>query len=200
MKTCDVCGAHFSPQNKRQHLCSTSCRGKWLNWQKPPRVPEAFPCVGCGEIVLTKGRNPHVVRCPMCKSQVCPICDKRFTTEHRIRQQYCSLPCARIGYQKPESWQHLRRDVRRRDGGACQHCGTKDGLMHVHHVIPRKEWTGEGSPDRLDNLILLCGPCHRTHHSENFSDDAREESSRIMRLVTQAGWKWYREQKAKGNL
>jgi len=66
----------------------------------------------------------------------------------------------------------VRREVHKRFGFACTHCGvmfviiTKGGV-HVplfsgisHHVIPL-EYGGE---DDFDNLTLVCDECHKIEH------------------------------------
>ena len=53
----------------------------------------------------------------------------------------------------------IREAVRRRDAETCQECGY-DELPHrleIDHIIPYRL----GGPTSLDNLRLLCVPCHR---------------------------------------
>lgn len=54
---------------------------------------------------------------------------------------------------------HLRLAVFRRDGYACQHCGSSGNLftLQLDHVMP---WSWDG-PDNFDNLQTLCGRCNR---------------------------------------
>ncbi|WP_182358881.1 HNH endonuclease signature motif containing protein [Tomitella gaofuii] len=60
------------------------------------------------------------------------------------------------------------RALHLRDGG-CRHpaCGCTR-FLHAHHVRP---WSHGGTTD-LDNLILLCGTCHRGLHEGAFGIDA----------------------------
>ncbi|MFP4126844.1 MAG: HNH endonuclease [Alphaproteobacteria bacterium] len=54
-------------------------------------------------------------------------------------------------------WRALRLQALRRDGWRCVRCGARHGL-EVDHIAPR-----EDRPDLahdLDNLQVLCGPCH----------------------------------------
>ncbi len=46
-----------------------------------------------------------------------------------------------------------------RDGG-CAHCGAPTETTHAHHPIPH----AAGGPTTIENLELLCGPCHTHHH------------------------------------
>jgi hypothetical protein len=59
----------------------------------------------------------------------------------------------------PPPW--LRRAVLIRDGHVCAtpHCGGTP--RHIHHIT----FWADGGPTALDNLVALCGHCHRhTHH------------------------------------
>lgn len=55
----------------------------------------------------------------------------------------------------------LRRAVAARDRG-CARCGKPPSWCEIHHIW---EWQ-RGGPTRLDNLVMLCKPCHRlVHHA-----------------------------------
>jgi hypothetical protein len=63
-------------------------------------------------------------------------------------------------------WDTVRRTVLERDDYACRFCGIGDEEhreehgrgLHAHHVIPDRD----GGEDRPENLITVCGSCHRT--------------------------------------
>jgi 5-methylcytosine-specific restriction endonuclease McrA len=59
----------------------------------------------------------------------------------------------------PQDYDHLRRQVLRRDGWRCQSCGTRCNL-EVHH----KEFRSQSGDDSEQNLITLCLACHATVH------------------------------------
>lgn len=85
------------------------------------------------------------------------------------RSESAERPDASYG----EGWEELRRRTLRRDGHACRRCGADDRTLQAHHVVPRSE----GGPDRLENLITLCRPCHGVMHPNNGSfDDVRDEA------------------------
>lgn len=46
-----------------------------------------------------------------------------------------------------------------RDGG-CVHCNAHTEATHAHHNTPH----AAGGPTTIDNLQLLCAPCHTHHH------------------------------------
>ena len=55
--------------------------------------------------------------------------------------------------------------VYQRDNFTCQDCGKvwRDGdTFNIHHVVPRSK----GGGNELDNLILLCKPCHMKRHTK----------------------------------
>ncbi len=60
----------------------------------------------------------------------------------------------------PEAYQQLCRQVLRRDGWRCQHCGNRTNLQ-VHHIQPRSHL----GKDAEENLITLCSDCHSRVHS-----------------------------------
>lgn len=59
---------------------------------------------------------------------------------------------------------NLRRKVYEKCGSKCVECGYTEKL-HVHHV---KEYA-KGGMSELDNLVLLCAPCHANAHKDNVS-------------------------------
>jgi DEAD/DEAH box helicase domain-containing protein len=61
-------------------------------------------------------------------------------------------------------WKALRDQVRARDGYCCQVCGRPEagGPQHeVHHKTPFRSFTNPEAANQLDNLVTLCGACHR---------------------------------------
>ena len=51
-----------------------------------------------------------------------------------------------------------------RDDYTCQHCKTKKGKLHVHHIVWRSN-SGTNSPE---NLATLCEQCHDDLHKGKF--------------------------------
>lgn len=50
----------------------------------------------------------------------------------------------------------MRKQARMRDGNRCRNCGATAKLS-VHHIVKARY----GGRDTLDNLVTLCGSCHR---------------------------------------
>jgi hypothetical protein len=59
-------------------------------------------------------------------------------------------------------WKKVRKAVYKRDKYRCQRCGTKDKILHVHHIVTfaNRELRAD-----VDNLVLLCIDCHHFVHS-----------------------------------
>lgn len=66
------------------------------------------------------------------------------------------------GYQKGTlyGFANMKAYVLNRDKYTCQHCKTKNGTLHVHHIIYRSN----GGSDEETNLITLCESCHKKLH------------------------------------
>ncbi|MDZ4122013.1 MAG: DEAD/DEAH box helicase, partial [Candidatus Cloacimonadaceae bacterium] len=61
------------------------------------------------------------------------------------------------------NWERIKTDIRQRDGFSCQHCGVKENARahDVHHKIPFRKFPDAETANRPENLITLCGRCHR---------------------------------------
>ncbi|MCX8050874.1 MAG: HNH endonuclease [Chlorobi bacterium] len=59
----------------------------------------------------------------------------------------------RVPYKKVEP---SRRNILRRDGYACQYCGTRSATLTIDHVVPRSR----GGGDTWENLVTACVPCN----------------------------------------
>jgi 5-methylcytosine-specific restriction endonuclease McrA len=59
----------------------------------------------------------------------------------------------------PLSYDNLRQQVLGRDNWRCQSCGAMSNL-EVHH----REFRSHSGSDSEENLIALCGDCHRAEH------------------------------------
>lgn len=56
------------------------------------------------------------------------------------------------------------------NGNRCQSCGSGDGNLHAHHIIP--VWMDPARAMDVTNLASLCGPCHRRVHKTRAAEEA----------------------------
>jgi thymidylate synthase (FAD) len=81
----------------------------------------------------------------------------------------------------------------------CQKCAQRGGRLYAHHVMP--VWLDASKARDLENLVSLCGPCHRAIHrtveserefAENYSGavafppDAERRTRRGFKLAAKA--------------
>lgn len=76
------------------------------------------------------------------------------------REKYQAYLCSR-------EWGLLREQVRKRAGGICERCRTKE-MDHVHHLTYERKYR-----ERLEDLQALCKPCHDFTHGKSDADPAR---------------------------
>jgi hypothetical protein len=73
----------------------------------------------------------------------------------------------RQAFYASQEWKEVSQKAWGRDGGMCQRCGGSG--EHVHHIV---SFAVEEVRANLDNLIILCVPCHHWVHSrENIEAD-----------------------------
>lgn len=73
----------------------------------------------------------------------------------------------RQGFYISEEWRNVCSKVWKRDAATCQLCGklriSSEPSHHIHHIIP---FYVKELRSNIDNLILLCKPCHIWIHSK----------------------------------
>lgn len=65
-------------------------------------------------------------------------------------------------------WSSIRKEIIQRDSEMCINCGKtrqeqRDEFqvdLHVHHLIPLRQWKTASLANRSKNLVTLCTPCH----------------------------------------
>lgn len=61
---------------------------------------------------------------------------------------------------KAKLWELIKRLVRKRDGGRCVACGSRQDV-DVHHI----RFRSTGGKDSTENCALLCRVCHAAVHA-----------------------------------
>ena len=59
----------------------------------------------------------------------------------------------------------------------CEYCGKKNCWTNTHHIISK----GAGGNDTIDNLIELCGNCHRDVH------DGKIQKEKLLQIINSRG-------------
>ena len=74
----------------------------------------------------------------------------------------------RWGY--PANWKDVARRIRESDGYACVACSSREGELHVHHIV----YASNFGTHQKTNLITLCRACHEKEHERilDFGEDA----------------------------
>lgn len=71
-----------------------------------------------------------------------------------------------------KNWILLAQNIRKRDNYTCQLCGTKKGVMEVHHIrYIRGKRAWEVDPE---HLVTLCNTCHTQLHAEQMFAQLKE--------------------------
>lgn len=60
-------------------------------------------------------------------------------------------------------WARIRQKILLRDANVCRGCGKsfEPSLLHVHHLIPFRNFEDAHSANQASNLVSLCPSCHR---------------------------------------
>jgi hypothetical protein len=71
----------------------------------------------------------------------------------------------------------------RLSGGACADCGTTEGEIHGHHIVPQ----ARGGKHTLRNGVLLCKSCHAARHMPVDGELVEQIARRVLELLQDAG-------------
>lgn len=108
-------------------------------------------------------------RPPYCDERVnCPVCGEfpAYKIEHATVRSYACKNCKMgDGYFQSHAtygsaWEKVRKWILERDGRVCRKCGSDD-VLHVHHIKKLIWFDSLSEAHRPENLLTLCGDCHR---------------------------------------
>lgn len=151
---CEGCGETFSTARSNaengKKYCSMEC-------YKNDSQADYVTCETCGEDFYVKGS--YVDEARFCSQD----CYGEWLSETNSGKDSWHWKGGQQNY--GEGWTpEKRRRVRRRDGYECAICGTSqddhDGRLHVHHIVPARDFEDAERRNAMDNLITLCQPCH----------------------------------------
>ena len=118
-------------------------------------------------------------------SHECENCEQKF--ESYEDRRFCSHSCYsswlsnnNVGENHPNwkggtekyrgpSWSESRLEALRNANSECEECGMSNTdhvdaysqELHVHHIIPFREFDSEEKANNQDNLKVLCSSCHK---------------------------------------
>jgi 5-methylcytosine-specific restriction endonuclease McrA len=75
------------------------------------------------------------------------------------------------------AWDEKRKQVLKRDNYECQNCGVDEDThkkrrgfsLHVHHIVPLREFDDVTEANRLENLVSVCASCHNEVEGEDLA-------------------------------
>jgi len=87
-----------------------------------------------------------------------------YLSEGTTEEIYPSDVLAFDGFENVHAhiWPWMVSEIRHRDKGKCQDCGTETSSCETHHIIAR----AKGGSDHPANLKLVCSKCHRKYTDE----------------------------------
>lgn len=133
----------------KDKCCSFECRNK------NSRDGEYFECKTCGEEFY---RRPSSVKRSPCKycSRECKGIDQSGKNHYAWKDNQDHVTTYYGGWEK-------RRDKRlEKDNYTCQECGSEKNL-HVHHIVPYKNFEDPFKANKQSNLVTLCEKCHLSY-------------------------------------
>lgn len=110
--------------------------------------------------------DAFMLACPMSKylggKRFCRWCNEPFDPP---RRRWCSDECAEEA--AANHWFNTAAHaVRQRDDHRCTKCGTRRGILHVHHLqAARGRHSKTSCIHHQANLTLLCAACHKEEHA-----------------------------------
>jgi len=151
---CRLCGNIL--EGKRRKFCSVLHKNLW--YRKNPSKEEVL-CERCGQNYSRRVAPSRLRR------RYCPTCHRVSNTKRDVSGS--NNPMWRGGHRHWMSgrnsalYRKLRKIVQQRDRYTCQNCGKhKDQLGYMPQCNHKKPYR-LGGPHDLDNLELLCYPCHK---------------------------------------
>ena len=118
-------------------------------------------CPACEKATLDNARGSFTAPAPLLATAFCDSAQETLNGKGKVRRRLTIPP-------------QVRRQVLRRDRYRCQAAGCGNTqFLQVHHRLP----IANGGKTKLDNLITLCGRCHRALH---------ERESALRNILVQA--------------
>lgn len=161
-RSCGNCGTVFASSDQRKKFCSPKCSYTFHNRHRPTTKELKRECPQCGEQFI-----------PMQKRGVGrTYCSSSCQGKFNYRKNHKTHAERRLGWHRKNKWDGNWEAAIERDCYTCKLCNkrlypsqwTKTQLLVVHH----RDGSGETESKNhaLDNLLTLCGACHREYHTK----------------------------------
>jgi len=158
-------------------------KSRCINYEKSGMDSWTAPLVY--EPCIRTHKEMFFVLCDICGSQVPPgrvsrgittCCPKCNTKKWDVKNgQIIEKEKNACGVRPTSFWNTISFECFSRDKFTCQHCKkdrvqldieksnkySTDHILNCHHIKPIKD----GGNNKLENLITLCGKCHKNEHS-----------------------------------
>lgn len=173
---CEVCGTtvlrnQYQLDRSENIFCSKECHGQW---KSEHQTGDANPSWNGGMVI---------VECSHCSAEF----EKVPARVERSEEHFCNIECKGewlsehwTGENSPvwkggweeyygDNWLEQRQRAIEQADGKCRNCGlTQDEHydeygtdLHVHHVVPFREFGDPEKANELTNLVVLCHSCHQ---------------------------------------
>lgn len=192
-KVCKHCGVEFTKRdNGNPHtFCSRECGGKWHMQNRVMRGPSLVgntfrkgirPTNAFTSSEVRGENNPNWKKGGEFK---CECCSKLFFVKPWLvtqngKPRFCSRECfiksgVFVGDKsvswvggpttyRGRGWLAARKLAVTRDNGCCVVCSKQVGSsIHVHHIVPFRNFESIADANAITNLVCLCGSCHPKH-------------------------------------
>lgn len=169
-RSCEICGATFSPKRREQRFCSRDCSTTWTIANRRSYAGDANPNYG-------KPRPDHVkdaVRRARTGSKASTATRQKMSESRRgkpkspewraaISESLRANPAVSRRGEANANFRHgefVDERVYREmvDLSACSECGVEGVILEVHHR------DGDHFNNTIDNLQVLCKRCHGKKH------------------------------------
>lgn len=162
---CEVCKQQFHRKiiKRKKRTCSNTCatRLRAIGSQSTQSRKITLVCAECGK---TKLVSPVYRDRQYCSR----VCSYRAMSGPGSSKWQGGVTSERRAFYTSTDWGAISKAVWVRDNAICQRCGERhkynDPRFEVHHIAGFARF-----PElrlSLENLVLLCGRCHRFIHSK----------------------------------
>lgn len=152
-RECIACGSDLTGEHKSKKFCSKYCKGVY--YRQINKINNKAIKTKKSNNKLKKHAKPiKIVKSIKPKKPIIiPSMKPHKPTDNSLNREINMWFVGGLT-------EKIKTNVRNRDKNKCVICG-KTSNLHVHHIIPRVN----SGTHTMDNLVTLCGGCHRSVES-----------------------------------